>query len=149
MRAPFQILAILYKTVDNKPFYCVWHRSDIDIWQFIAGGGEDFETPLQAAKREVWEEAGIICDNVIELHSICSIPVEVFDKRHQSAWPNDLYVIPEYSFAIEYEGEIKLSGEHTEFLWLDYESAREKLKYDSNKTALYELERIIKAKNSN
>ena len=29
--------------------YCVFHRADHDQWQFIAGGGEDNETPLAAA----------------------------------------------------------------------------------------------------
>lgn len=50
MRAPFQILAIPYQIVDGSPKYCVFHRADHDQWQFIAGGGEDNETPLEAAK---------------------------------------------------------------------------------------------------
>lgn len=29
--------------------------SDADYWEFMAGGGEDDETPLQAAEREVEE----------------------------------------------------------------------------------------------
>ena len=49
MRAPFQILAIPYRIVDGTPMYCVFHRADHDQWQFIAGGGEDNETPLAAA----------------------------------------------------------------------------------------------------
>ena len=56
MRAPFQILAIPYKVVDSSIFYCVFHRSDFDQWQFIAGGGEDDESPVQAAKREICVE---------------------------------------------------------------------------------------------
>lgn len=53
MRAPFQILAIPYKIIDGLPLYCVFHRADFDQWQFIAGGGEDDEMPLQAAIREI------------------------------------------------------------------------------------------------
>ena len=38
-----------------------------------------------------------------------------------------------------------LSSEHTEIKWLKYENAVAILKFDSNKTALYELnERLIK-----
>ena len=59
MRAPFQILALPYKMVDGVPYYCVFHRADHDQWQFVAGGGEDDETPLDAAKREIFEEIGI------------------------------------------------------------------------------------------
>ena len=54
MRAPFQILAIPFRR-DVKPLYCVFRRSDHDQWQFIAGGGEDDETPYAAALREVGE----------------------------------------------------------------------------------------------
>ena len=52
MRAPFQILAIPNRIVDGTPMYCVFHRADHDQWQFIAGGGEDNETPLAAAKEK-------------------------------------------------------------------------------------------------
>ena len=55
MRAAFQILAIPYRIIDGTPRYCVFHRADHDKWQFIAGGGEDAETPLEAAKRETLE----------------------------------------------------------------------------------------------
>ena len=104
MRAPFQILAIPYKIIDGLPLYCVFHRADFDQWQFIAGGGEDDEMPLQAAIRA-----------------------------------EDTYVVPEYSFGFNCKESIKISHEHTEYIWLTYEEARLKLKWDSNRTALYEL----------
>ena len=62
MRAPFQILAIPYQIVNASPLCCVFHRADHDQWQFIAGGGEDNETPLEAAKRETFEEGGVQSD---------------------------------------------------------------------------------------
>mgnify|MGYP003311483129 CR=1 FL=1 len=42
-------------------------------------------------------------------------------------------------FAFECKEDILLSHEHTEYLWLSYEDAISKLKWDSNKIALYEL----------
>lgn len=53
MRAPFQILAIPYQIVNGSPRYCVFHRADHDQWQFIAGGGEDNETPLKASPEKL------------------------------------------------------------------------------------------------
>ncbi len=143
MRAPFQILAIPYKYKGEAPIYCVLHRSDYDQWQFIAGGGEDSETPKEAAKREILEEGGISITNIIALKSKCYIPVENFPRRHLYGWPDDTYVIPEYSFGFECMDELILSHEHTELVWLSYEEAREKLQWDSNKTALYELNCIL------
>ena len=54
----------------------------------------------------------------------------------------NVYVIPEYSFAIEIKDEdsdIQLSNEHKEYKWVEYDEALKELKYDSNKTALWEL----------
>lgn len=32
MHAPFQILAIPYRTTDNTPEFCVFHRADFEQW---------------------------------------------------------------------------------------------------------------------
>jgi len=55
MRAPFQILAIPYRVTPELQF-CVFHRADIDQYQFVAGGGENDEKPVDAAIREICEE---------------------------------------------------------------------------------------------
>ena len=139
MRAPFQILALPYRMHGGTPLYCVFHRADFDQWQFISGGGEDDETPMEAAKREIYEEGGIHAAGITALKSMCYIPSVVFPKRHLYGWPDDTYVVPEYAFAFPCPDEIRLSHEHTECVWLPYEAAREKLRWDSNRTALYEL----------
>ena len=143
MRAPFQILAIPYRLIDGSPFYCVFHRSDFDQWQFIAGGGEDDESPLQAAQREIFEEGGVAVDNIIALKSMCYIPTDIFPNINLYNWPKDTYVVPEYAFGFECTKEIQLSSEHTECAWLSYEDTYAKLKWDSNRTALYELNRRL------
>ncbi|HOQ62669.1 MAG TPA: hypothetical protein PKZ39_01715 [Clostridia bacterium] len=54
-------------------------------------------------------------------------------------------VIPEYAFAVMPEdGAVRLTREHSEFEWLDYEGAMKRLKYDSNRTALWELDSKIR-----
>lgn len=139
MRAPFQILAIPYKYIESTLMFCVLHRSDFDQWQFISGGGEDDETPMEAAKREIFEEAGVASDNIIQLKSTCSIPTFIFPKKYLCNWADDTFVVPEYSFGFECNSEINLSHEHTEYVWLTYEEAIKKLKWDSNRTSMYEL----------
>ena len=59
-----------------------------------------------------------------------------------------VFVIPEYAFAVELKSEnIILSAEHINFRWDTYDEAVLKLKWDSNKTALCELDCVLKAKN--
>ncbi len=135
MRAPLQILAIPYRYTDERLEVCVLHRSDPDQWQFVAGGAEDAETPADAARREIWEETGLRVEPV-RLSSVCCIRADCFRAPH---WPRDLYVVPEYSFAFRCEGEITLSHEHIAAAWMTPDEAYARLRWDSNKTALYEL----------
>jgi len=144
-RAKYQVLVIPYIIQDNIKKYAIFHRSDMQIWQFISGGGEDGETPLQSAKREAFEEAGISADNqYYSLETCCSISTDCFNA-HRKIWGVECLVIPEYAFAVNVRtDEMKLSDEHTNYEWLDYEKAKQKLRYDSNKVALWEVDNKIK-----
>ena len=52
--------------------------------------------------------------------------------------------IPEYTFAVNINSvDMILSDEHTNYEWLDYDNAKEKLRYDSNKVALWEVDNKI------
>lgn len=144
MRAPYQILAIPYRILAGRPVYCVFHRADSDQWQFLAGGGEDNETPLEAAKRETWEEGGVRPDKWLTLKSLSYLPVSVISEECRRHWDKDTYVIPEYTFGFLCNAEIRLSREHTACVWLGYEEAVRKLRWDSNRTALYELDCRLK-----
>ena len=55
-------------------------------------------------------------------------------------WPKQLYVIPEHSFAVDC-GDINLtlSEEHSELSWGEYDDTNNRLNWDSNKVALWEL----------
>lgn len=138
MRAPFQVLAIPYRKRPDYQF-CVFHRADIHQYQFVSGGGEDDELAVDAAIREIKEETDVTAESVISLTSMAYIPANVISERHRKLWSSDTYVIPEYAFGFECETEICLSDEHIGFEWLNYEDAMAKLTWDSNKTALYEL----------
>ena len=146
MRAPYQTLTILYKKNNNKILYCIFYRNSHPIWQFISGGGEDNETPLETVIREIKEETSLIVDNRIikQLDSRTTIPV--LNVTGKYTWGPNVYVIPEYIFAIEINNcDIRLSKEHKEYKWVEYDEAIKKLRYDSNKTALWELnERLNK-----
>jgi len=145
MRAAFQILAVPYRIIENSPLYCVLRRIDLDWWQFIAGGGEDGETPLEAAKREVFEEGGVKSSRWIKLKSLSYIPASmIIPEKYRQHWGKQAYVIPEYTFGFECQENIKLSHEHTEYVWLNYDEATKYLKWDSNRTALYELDCRLK-----
>jgi len=144
LRAPFQILVFPFIRKENNIKYAIFKRTESDYWQGIAGGGEDAESFLDAARRECFEEAGISEDEkYIKLDSVSSIPVE--NIMSVSIWDKNIYVICEHSFGVELSDCIlKISDEHNEYKWLEYKDAINYLKWDSNKTALWELNERIK-----
>jgi dihydroneopterin triphosphate diphosphatase len=140
IRAPFQVLIIPFWTdAIGVRRYCIFRRRDAGYWQGIAGGGEVGETPEAAALREAREEAGFSrCGSIFQLDTTTSIPVV---HVNGFLWGDEVPIIPEYSFGCEViNSEVTLSNEHTEYQWVKYEEAVDLLKWDSNKTALWELE---------
>jgi dihydroneopterin triphosphate diphosphatase len=109
------------------------------VWQWVAGGGQDDESPLAAAKREAIEEAGIKeTSSFLPLDAAASIPANIFDDG--GLWNDDVYVITEYAFGVDVTGQaLAFAEEHTEMRWLPDEEARELVRYDSNRIALWEL----------
>ena len=144
MRLPKQVLVIPYKIEKEDVKYCVFKRTDLDVWQFVAGGQEDFDkTILDAAKREFFEETGIVPKTIVSLEEYTKIPVVNVVKDF--LWGDDVYYSEEFAFAVKIDKEeIKLSVEHKEYKWLEYDEVRKLLKYDSNKSALWELDTKIK-----
>jgi len=62
-------------------------------------------------------------------------------------WGEGVYVIPQYCFGLLAQNEkIRLSREHTEYRWLNYSEADLLIKYEEDKTALWELNKRLKRK---
>jgi len=56
-------------------------------------------------------------------------------------WGEDTLVIREHCFGVGVEDvNLRLSREHTEYRWVYYDEARSLLHWDSNKSALWEID---------
>ena len=149
MRLPKQVLIIPYRMTNQKIEYCILKRKNMQIWQWVAGGVEDFDKDIMcAAKREMNEEIGISEDiDIVELECFTKIPVVNIVKEFK--WGDNVYYADEYSFAANIsDKQIKISEEHSEYKWVSYDEARNLLKYDSNKSALWELNEKIRRNNN-
>ena len=144
-RAPYNVLVLPYYIYENNVEYCIFKRADMNIWQFIAGGGEDDEEPRTAAIRESLEEASISPNsNYRQLVSMGYVSVENFSEKVRQTW-EEKSVIPVFTFSVNLDKkDIVISDEHTEFKWYNYTEANERLHFDLDKTALYELNEEIK-----
>lgn len=126
-----------YRFAGNGIEYAAFRTSDGGYWQWIAGGGEDAETPAEAARREAFEEAGISPGSeFIVLDSKSTIPVVGI---RGFLWGPDVLVVPEHCFGVMVDEDLLISSEHSEFAWMEYESAYAALCWDGNRNALWEL----------
>lgn len=144
-RAPFNVLVFPYRPAGEHAFeYALLRRADSGYWHTVAGGGEDSETPLEAARRETYEETGIPTDSVfLQLDTVMPVPVTAYQGCHH--WGEDVYVIPQYCFGVlAGSARLLLSREHIEYRWMAYPQAHRLVKYGGSKIALWELDRRLR-----
>lgn len=152
-RIPLQVLVLPFRQVkDGMIEYAIFRRNDHggDCWQGLAGGAEAGESAEQAAQREAMEEAGIPADTpLIPLDAVASVPATHFRDHH--LWGPDLYVVTERTFGVRLDDGlvITLSREHADYRWVPYAEAARLLRWESNRTALWELnERLTRGHGS-
>ena len=148
-RAPFNVAVFPYRPASDSSFeFALLKRADAGFWQGVSGGGEDDETPVEAARRETLEETGISPDaEFLPLDTIEYIRVVEYKFRGDDPWGADVYVIPQYWFGVLVDdSQIVLSHEHTEYCWLRYKDADRLLKFDGNRTALWELNQRLQGR---
>jgi len=80
---------------------------------------------------------------MIRLDSTATVPKICFAEA--DSWGQDVYVIPEYCFAVDaLNYDLSLSKEHTDLQWVSFEQTASLLKWDSNRNALWELSERLK-----
>lgn len=141
MRAPFQVIVFPYRIANESLEVLIGKRSDGDYWQAISGGGENSESPQEAAIRELHEETGLHGSEWVKLDSMCTLPRVHYSGNEN--WDENVYVIPEYAFMAYADDTPKISHEHSKLEWHSFSSANTLLKYDSNRNALWELRQRV------
>lgn len=140
MRQPVTVLVFPFRRTAGLPEYAIFRRADDSHWQSVSGGAEGAETLAQAARRETAEETGLSGRPLYKLDMVSGVEKECFAASKY--WPAGLYIVAKHFFAMdltESEVNIKLSGEHHEYRWMTYGEAYTALRYDDDKTALWEL----------
>ena len=146
MRQPCSVLVFPFRRDADGPLFAVFRRSDDSNWQSVAGGVEGDETLVEAARRETAEEAAITTRHPLyKLDMVSGVAKTWFAARKY--WPDDLYIVEKHFFGMDVTDEadaIALSREHDDFRWTTYDNAESMLRYDDDKTALWELDERIR-----
>jgi dihydroneopterin triphosphate diphosphatase len=141
MRQPLTVLVFPFRLGASGPQYAIFRRADDANWQSVSGGVEGAETLAQAARRETTEETGLPGTRPLyKLDMVSGVEKTCFAASEH--WAADLYIVPKHFFAMDLTdsgADVRLSEEHHEFRWMDYDEAYGALRYDDDKTALWEL----------
>ena len=126
----------VYKKVDNEYKFLLLKRANGEIhpgiWSISGGEIDKDEKAFEAAIREMNEETGLAAKHIYVIDK-----VNIFYELHN----DELHVVPLFLAEAE-EGEAELSDEHSEYEWMNYEDAYNKIYWigwKSNLKLIYEI----------
>jgi dATP pyrophosphohydrolase len=134
-------VVIFYRENDTSLVkFLILKRSEEDevypnIWQICTGTSIGDETALQTSIREVKEETGI--------QDILNIWVVPQVATYYSLRRDGICFSPIFAFEVKEDQEVKISDEHTDYFWVDFEKAQNLLLIPSYKYSLNTVKEYI------
>ncbi|MBX7046609.1 MAG: NUDIX pyrophosphatase [Ignavibacteria bacterium] len=134
-----ECIVFIRQGVDFK-FLCLKRSGDAKvhpgIWQIVTAKIDEGEKAYETAKREVTEETGLKPVNFY---------VAPFVNQFYNFIDDSVNLIP--VFIVETDSEdVKISYEHSEYKWLNFEDAHGKIYWQSQKKILAEVYNHLKNK---
>ncbi|MEF3354096.1 NUDIX domain-containing protein [Paenibacillus sp. GYB006] len=102
------------------------------VWCYIGGGIEEGEKAWETALREIREETGIT--------KVSLFTSNKFDQFY-SAKEDYIYVAPVFVGYVDDDQEVILNNEHTEYEWLTFTEAIERVSIPGNEEVLEFIEK--------
>ena len=116
-------------------------RYDAGHWDFVKGNVETNESERDTVIRELKEETGIASAEFVEGFRV---RIEYFYRRQGETIRKEVVF-----FLVEAKtSAVKLSFEHVDYTWLNYQQAAEKLTFKNAKDVLQKANAFLKLKGS-
>lgn len=128
------VFSVVYSTENKKIFYLILKRKlHWKGWEFLKGGIKFFETKKQSVKREVKEETGL---KVLGIKKFDISGKYKYDKEYpdRKGFIGQSFLL--YSVRIKKDKIILDNLEHSDYKWVGFEKAIEKLKWENQKKCL-------------
>lgn len=143
LKYPVSALVVLYS--GDGGILLIERTHPKGFWQSVTGSLEPGETVAQTARREVWEETGILLADgqLQDWHD--STVYEIYHHwRHR--YPKGVFENREHLFSAEIPRDTPIAlqpEEHVSYGWFGLEEAAEKVFSPSNRRAILELGRFL------
>ena len=133
---------VIFRIENKEIYYLLLHypteaRSKKEYWDFPKGHPEKGETQKQAAAREVAEETGL--KDITFAPGFQESIQYYFSVEGKTVFKTVVFFLAETK-----KKEIKISFEHTGFIWLPFTQAMEKLKFANARRILRAAHRYLK-----
>lgn len=141
----------LYRIRDGKIDYLLLKRvprADLNLpgfWQCVSGALEQGENIEMAARREVFEETALTVEEVNATGLTLRYPIKKEWRKLYGAEPCE---VVEHVFVSKIAGEPTLSEEHSEFEWLSYPKAYQRLTFGDYQAAIQSINSMLIAQYS-
>jgi dATP pyrophosphohydrolase len=94
------------------------------VWSYVAGHVEPDETGWQAARRELFEETGLVPEHLYAT-SFC--------EQFYAPVGDCIEVVPAFVAMVAANAAVRLNGEHSEYQWLSPAAALDALPFGSQR----------------
>ncbi|HHF55760.1 MAG TPA: NUDIX domain-containing protein [Thermoplasmatales archaeon] len=108
-------------------------------WGFVKGNIEKGESLEETFFREAEEEAGLKKENLKILEGFMEKISYFYKREGKTIYKEVIYLLAESNTY-----DVKLSHEHTDFAWLDYENALRRITYENDRNVLRKAHLFLK-----
>ena len=140
--------AVIFHYENNERKFLLLHYPS-GHWDFPKGHMEKGETEEMTLRRETFEETGIQDLNIVSgfrktISYFYNAKGQEREKRRKNGQNIHIWKKVVYYGAETHEREIKISDEHTEYIWLPFDEALEKITFDNSKRVIKKLNHYLK-----
>ena len=131
---------IPFKLEGKSIHYLLLHHGG-HYWNFPKGHQEGLETDMETALREFQEETGIakvkIVDGFVDGYDY-DFDTEIIDGQKQKIYRQGIFYLGELG-----DEPVKISDEHIDFGWFDYDMAIKRLYYQNSQDLLKKAHQFL------
>jgi dATP pyrophosphohydrolase len=110
------------------------------IWQMVTGKIKPDEKAFETALREVYEETNLKCKNIWVVPNV----------NHFYDWSEDyVCIVPVFLIEVDQNSPVKLSDEHVQYQWVNYDEAANLLAWPGQRISLEIIHDYLTIENSN